>query len=93
MIRTSRERFLEDKAQAASHAELCVNASFIRAVDAAMLEYVREMPSANDAHSSMANSWKIQGAREVLTKLMTLADPAPPRVKRPLDNLPDSIRP
>lgn len=93
MIRHPRERFIEDKALALSHAELCVNGGFIRAVDAALLQYIRDMPSATDAHRSVTNSAKIEGANEFIKVLMTLADPPPQRQKRPTDNLPDAMRP
>lgn len=93
MIRSPRERFIEDKAQALSHAELCVNGSFVRAVDAALLQYIRDIPPASDAHRSVTNSAKIEGATEFVRVLMTLADPSPPNRKRPSDNLPDAMRP
>lgn len=92
MIRSPRERFLEDKAQAMSHAELCVNQSFVRALDAAMLQYVRDLPNAIDAHSSIVNSARIEGAGAVLKMLLTLADPAPTPGTKVSSNLPGNVR-
>lgn len=92
MLRTPRDRFQENKAETTAHSELCNSAAFIRAVDAAMLEYIRLLPSVKDAHSSVVNSSKVEAVREFSILLMTLADPSPVRPQMPSGNLPDQIR-
>ena len=61
-------------------------------MDAAMLQFLQELPESKDAHTSVTNSAKIDGAKAFQKVLLTLGDAAPPRPARVSDNLPGHIR-
>jgi len=92
MIRSPQARFQDNKTARAAHAELCNNPAFLEALDAAVLQYHHDLPSAKDAHTSVTNSAKVEGVGEFVKVLLTLADVAPARPARVSSNLPDNVR-
>lgn len=92
MTRSPRERFQENQPESTAHAELCVSPAFLRAVDAAMLQFMRELPSCKEPHGSIVNSARVEGAQDFVKTLLTLADKSPEQPKRISSNLPGNVR-
>jgi hypothetical protein len=70
--------------------DLTASADFLTATNYAMLQLVHELRVSGDTNAAFANSYRIEGAKDFLRILLTLADP--PTEKGP-DPKPDPMQP
>lgn len=93
MIRSPKIRFHDRVADVSFLGELVAKPEFQYAIDAAMCQYLHEMPMVKDAHGSMAMAHRIEGANEFKKVLFQLADK--PDVSKPrtsMANLEGNVR-
>lgn len=92
MTRSPRARFQDSKEDTLRHLEIVSSPSFARALDAAVLQMVHTQPLLKDAHDAVARAHQIQGARDFIEVLKTLAD-KPEAVRRVnVGNLDGNVR-
>ncbi len=93
MVRSHKSRFHDKPNDVTRLAELAVSSDFLHAVDAAFCQFVFNQSAPKDAHESMIGSHKVQGAKEFIVVLLTLADKMEvPKRAVSIGNLPGNVR-
>lgn len=80
-----KQRFQESKDNLAFWSELVAKATFIRGLDAALLQYNEDLPDSDDAMTSAARFQRIKGAKRYRDLLLGLHEIA--REKTPLPSM------
>lgn len=88
-MKTPRQRFQETEA-ATMLLKLVNDVTFIQALDAAMLQVLSDLPTANDNNAAIGNSFRIDGARRFMASLITLPIE---QLKPDLSHLRDNLEP
>lgn len=82
MIIPPKQRFAENKDDYTKLHDLTASSFFMRACDAAMMQYIQQNRVTNDAQVALAGYHRITGAQEFLRVLLTLTEsqtlPNPP---------------
>jgi len=71
---TPKKEFLEKKVLADAHRDLVVSARFREALNAALIDYIVAFTPVTDTEISAANFHRIEGAREFITHLLSIAE-------------------
>jgi hypothetical protein len=71
---TPKKDFLGKKAFADAHRELVVSTQFREALNAALIEYIMSFNSVTDPQIAAANFHCIEGAKDFIAHLLTLAE-------------------
>ena len=91
MTLTPKARFLANKDAARIFGDIAASEPFQRAAEVALAEMLMRKPAAKDAQESPALGYALEGAREYLSILMSIAEAAPKLPDRPVTNLKHTV--
>lgn len=80
-------RFQADKRDTAFWLDLVVNPTFIKGLDAALLQFNQTHPSTENMEMAASRFQQIAGAREFCRVLLTLGEAVKEKERMPSDNL------
>jgi hypothetical protein len=71
---TPKKKFQENKQAAEKHRDLVLNPDFRNALEAALLEQILTLPNTFDPTEAAAAYYRIVGARDFITHLLSIAE-------------------
>lgn len=86
-----KKKFQENKAAADKHRDLVLSTDFRNALEAALLEMVLELPPTYEPEVSSAAYYRIIGARDLITQLLSIAETHKAPAARPPINLDQTL--
>lgn len=88
MAATPKRRFLDQKELVKAHLDYVESQPFVAASEAAMLQFVADLPASNDPAAAAASYQQLQGARRFLAIFLAIGnEPLPVTRRQPNDNL------